>query len=248
MAVAAVPCAAATGSPTSDRSLGSDTRRSERHGPSGALPLAGRNRPRAARRRPTAPQSRAAVTAAIPRGGLRPQALTASAAHTAAIPRGGLRPQALTASAAHHLLRSAGVGAPRPADPHAAVAVTAPHNSDAPRTTAIAATTNFTAAPAGTGTTSLAPAGLWTCCRAPRVQLANAGPSSARTQGAAFGGAKGKPEDAAMRSVSAAARCAWGARQQVLDRPAPARVGSRALSQSGRPGHPRRAPLHKGDM
>jgi hypothetical protein len=44
----------------------------------------------------------------------------------------------------------------------------------------------------------------------PRVTLASAGPSAARTQGAALGGAKCKPEDAVARSVSAAARGAWG--------------------------------------
>ncbi len=44
----------------------------------------------------------------------------------------------------------------------------------------------------------------------PRVILASAGPSAARTQGAAPGGAKCKPEDAATRSVSAAVRSARG--------------------------------------
>ncbi len=44
----------------------------------------------------------------------------------------------------------------------------------------------------------------------PGVTLTSAGPSVARTQGAAFGGAKCKPEDAATRSVSAAARGARG--------------------------------------
>ena len=44
----------------------------------------------------------------------------------------------------------------------------------------------------------------------PRVTPASAGPSAARTQGAALGGAKCKPEDAVARSVSAAARGAWG--------------------------------------
>ena len=52
-AVAAVPCAATTGSPTSDQSLGSDTHRRERPGLSGGSALAG-DRPRAARRRAAA--------------------------------------------------------------------------------------------------------------------------------------------------------------------------------------------------
>lgn len=64
--VAAVPCAAATGSPTSESLLGSDARRSERHGPSGVLSLAGRNRPRAARRRLTASHTATASTPAAP--------------------------------------------------------------------------------------------------------------------------------------------------------------------------------------
>jgi hypothetical protein len=38
-----------------------------------------------------------------------------------------------------------------------------------------------------------------------RASLASAGPSAARTQDTAFGGAKGKSEDAAARSVPAAA-------------------------------------------
>jgi hypothetical protein len=44
----------------------------------------------------------------------------------------------------------------------------------------------------------------------PRVGLGRVGPSSARTQVAAFAGCKGKTEDTAMRSVSAAARPARG--------------------------------------
>jgi len=57
--------------------------------------------------------------------------------------------------------------------------------------------------------------GLRTRLTTPRVQLASAGPSVARTQGAALGGAKGKPEDAATRSVSAAVRCAQGVVRRV---------------------------------
>ena len=44
----------------------------------------------------------------------------------------------------------------------------------------------------------------------PGVTLAGVGPSAARTQGAVLGGAKRKSEDAAARSVSAAARGARG--------------------------------------
>jgi hypothetical protein len=92
-AAATVPCAAATGSPLSDSLLGSDTRRCERHGPSGALSLAGRDRPRAARHRPSSashPLSRAAVIGVT------------SHADATATPRG------LTADPAHNVPPSAG--------------------------------------------------------------------------------------------------------------------------------------------
>ncbi len=51
----------------------------------------------------------------------------------------------------------------------------------------------------------------------PRMRLASAGPSAARTQGAALGGVKCKPEDTAARSVSAAAGGARGASRRPQD-------------------------------
>ena len=50
----------------------------------------------------------------------------------------------------------------------------------------------------------------------PRVRLAISGPSGARTQGAALGGAKFKPEDTAQRSLSAAASGARGLSRRPL--------------------------------
>ncbi len=55
-----------------------------------------------------------------------------------------------------------------------------------------------------------------TASSSPRVNLASAGPSAARTQAAELGGAKGKAEDAAVRSLSAAARGARGGEEAVL--------------------------------
>ena len=136
-------------SPTSDRSLGSDTRRRERPGPSGDLSLAGGIRPRAARRRSAA----SCTTSSSGRG-----AVTRQGAASAASPQG------LTATAAHNVSRSAGRAphpraiAPRPTR-HAARpadlparAATPSHNRDAPRTTAKAQSRHhlppdFTAAP-----------------------------------------------------------------------------------------------------
>lgn len=116
------PCLAVTGASALNPLPSSDTQRRERPGPAGELVSAARQalEPRAARRRFTAPRD--SGSAAVTRQGA---ALAA-------------RPQALTAAAAHNLTGSAELGAARPADLHAAVAISAPQTAGASRTTAMA--------------------------------------------------------------------------------------------------------------
>ncbi len=149
--------------------------------------------------------------------------------HADKSPQGSPTPQGLTATAAHNRPPSAGQAQACHADTPAAVAVDASSLATA-RTTTKPPPTQASASPLPTypqeggqrGRRIAAPAvshparvGLRTRLTTPRVQLASAGPSAARTQGAALGGAKGKPEDAAARSVSAAARCARGVVRRV---------------------------------
>jgi hypothetical protein len=73
----------------------------------------------------------------------------------------------------------------------------------------------FTASPTYRPASSF-PAKRGTASSPTRVRLASVGPSAARTQDADLGGAKGKAEDAAARSLSAAARGARGREKAVL--------------------------------
>ncbi len=76
----------------------------------------------------------------------------------------------------------------RPADPAQGAPTRPPAHADLPPAGAAARPSRRTPARRG-----------W--LKAPRMWLASAGPSGARTQGEALGGTKGKPEDAAPRSV-----------------------------------------------
>jgi hypothetical protein len=124
-----------------------------------------------------------------------------SAAGRGAQPKGQASPEGLTATAAHTVPLSVASGKAQPADVTASFAVNAPH-STGPTRMSDCLSSLHSELHSAVAVSAHDPS--------PRASLASAGPSAARTQPAWRGSATRAGEDAATRSVPAAARGGGG--------------------------------------